>query len=401
MCNICSIMSYERCIGIFASSFSFIHLVTPMLIQNSPVHLSLEGKGGRGYVENPSTEYNDYFILRTANEWMKLAKLQPIPRRLFGDLWFEGEICILFADTNVGKSILAVQIADRISRGVVSSQSSVASEERIPLTTDKPQLITECEAQKVVYFDFELSSQQFASRVSEEAEGSGSYRNYYEFHPNFFRAEFNPDFADVDISSSFNEFLNDEIEKAIVSSGAKVVIVDNLTWLSDDTEASVNALRLMKFLKRIKSKLGLSILALAHTPKRDEWMPICRNDLQGSKMLINFCDSSFAIGESKRVQGLRYIKQIKARNVEISFDADNVLLAKIVKPGNFLHFEFLNTAFESDHIRFQRDWMRQELLPEVIRLKALGFSTREIGAELSISAMSVSRYLKTVTPAPG
>ena len=176
-----------------------------------------------------------------------------------------------------------------------------------------------------------------------------------------------------------------------------MIIIDNLTWLSDETETASSALPLMKFLKRLKSKHGLSILALAHTPKRDAWMPICRNDLQGSKMLINFCDSSFAIGESNREAGLRYIKQIKARNVEIIFDADNVLLAKIVKPGNFLHFEFLETAFESDHIKFQRDQMRQELLPEVIRLNALGLSTRKIGAELGISAMSVSRYLKTVT----
>ena len=36
---------------------------------------------------------------------------------LFDKLWYEGEICILFADTNVGKSILAVQIGDSISRG--------------------------------------------------------------------------------------------------------------------------------------------------------------------------------------------------------------------------------------------------------------------------------------------
>jgi len=32
----------------------------------------------------------------------------------------------------------------------------------------------------------------------------------------------------------------------------------------------------------------LSILALAHTPKRDQHNPITKNDLQGSKMLITF-----------------------------------------------------------------------------------------------------------------
>jgi hypothetical protein len=45
-------------------------------------------------------------------------------------------------------------------------------------------------------------------------------------------------------------------------------------------------------------------------------------------MLINFCDSSFAIGENQET-GLRYLKQIKARNTEIKFDAENVKLCRI------------------------------------------------------------------------
>jgi hypothetical protein len=45
-------------------------------------------------------------------------------------------------------------------------------------------------------------------------------------------------------------------------------------------------------------------------------------------MLINFCDSSFAIGEATK-KGLRYLKQIKARNTEIKFDAENVKLCRI------------------------------------------------------------------------
>ena len=47
-------------------------------------------------------------------------------------------------------------------------------------------------------------------------------------------------------------------------------------------------LKKLKYLKKLKSKHGLSILALAHTPKRDATKPLGRNDLQGSKMLINF-----------------------------------------------------------------------------------------------------------------
>ena len=64
-----------------------------------------------------ASEPEEFFVLKPANQWMTEAKETPVPKMLFGQFWFEGELCILFADTNVGKSILAVQIADGISRG--------------------------------------------------------------------------------------------------------------------------------------------------------------------------------------------------------------------------------------------------------------------------------------------
>src|SRR5690606_40367234 len=117
--------------------------------------------------------------------------------------------------------------------------------------------------------------------------------------------------------------------RRVLFRSAKILIIDNLTYLKNETEKAKDALPLMKHLKALKSKYGLSILALAHTPKRDLSKPITRNDLQGSKMLINFCDSSFAIGESFNDKHLRYIKQIKARNTEIIFDSENVGVCQI------------------------------------------------------------------------
>jgi predicted XRE-type DNA-binding protein len=150
----------------------------------------------------------------------------------------------------------------------------------------------------------------------------------------------------------------------------------------------------MKFLKSLKSKHGLSILALAHTPKRDASKPLGRNDLQGSKMLINFCDSSFAIGESARNVGLRYLKQIKARNTEIIFHAENVLLANIVKSGNFLRFVFDRTGAEQEHLRVFTDKQREELIAKVKKLAEEGSTQKTIAEKLGISQMSVSRYLR-------
>ena len=77
------------------------------------------------------------FIVQSANDWIEQAKARPIPKMLFSEFWHEGEVSILFADTNLGKSILAVQIADSISQGK-------------PI----PGFKFEAQTQKVLYFDF-------------------------------------------------------------------------------------------------------------------------------------------------------------------------------------------------------------------------------------------------------
>ncbi len=67
------------------------------------------------YVETASSD--DALIVRPVSAWMDEAARLPAARPLLGSLWFEGEMSILFASTNVGKSILAVQIAEALASG--------------------------------------------------------------------------------------------------------------------------------------------------------------------------------------------------------------------------------------------------------------------------------------------
>jgi len=314
------------------------------------------------------TETNGLFLVKTANRWIEGAKQRPIPKMLFSEFWFEGELCILFADTNLGKSILAVQIGDSISRG-----------EYIP------GFKFEAIKQPVLYFDFEMGDKQFEARYS------NNFQNHYQWNEKFFRAEVNPE-SDLPKSfQSIEQYINHSLEYSICDTRAKVLIIDNLTYLRNETEKAKDALPLMKHLKALKNKYQLSILALAHTPKRDLSKPISRNDLQGSKMLINFCDSSFAIGESSQDSKIRYIKQIKARNTEIIFDSENVITCQIDKPINFLGFEFIGFSTEREHLRQQTDTDKENMKARIIELKAAGRSLRDIGSELNISHMKVKR----------
>lgn len=58
------------------------------------------------------------FTIRSGAEWYAQNDDLLPEAQLFGDLWMQNDLCIMFADTNIGKSILAVQIADSISRGL-------------------------------------------------------------------------------------------------------------------------------------------------------------------------------------------------------------------------------------------------------------------------------------------
>ena len=98
---------------------------------------------------NKPKEQVGLFRMRPANDWLEMASKQPIPKMLFDEFWSEGELCILFADTNVGKSILAVQIGNSISKG----------EPILGFKMETPK-------QLILYFDFELNAKQFETRYS-------------------------------------------------------------------------------------------------------------------------------------------------------------------------------------------------------------------------------------------
>jgi hypothetical protein len=311
------------------------------------------------------------FNVKPVNNWIDEAKSRPVPKMLFSELWFENELCILFADTNLGKSILAVQMANSISKGVAIDGFKL-----------------EITAQKVLYFDFELSDKQLEKRYS------NNFSNHYEFNNNFLRAEINPEQETPSIFKSFEEYLCHSIEESVIKDNIKTLVIDNLTYLNNDTEKAKDALPLMKQLNSLKRKHNLSILVLAHTPKRDATKSITKNDLSGSKMLMNFCDSCFAIGESFQENGLRYLKQIKQRNTEQIYHTQNVIICKIENLLNFLQFTFIAFENEMDHLKPYVPKSSDERISEIMELKKQGQPNTKIAEKLGVSEGTIRNLLK-------
>jgi len=333
--------------------------------------------------DQPNEDYtdpNEGFIIKPGETWLQNGADAPPAEMLFGSFWFQDELCILFADTNAGKSILAVQIGNAISRGQAVG----------PFAMNGP-------AETVLYFDFELSTSQFRKRyMGDSADGAGA------FNEKFLRAVFNPSSNKARKFSSYEEYIGNEIENALITTGAKVLIIDNLTCLRFGSHAASGALNLVHYLQGIKNTYQLSILVLAHTPKRNLSQPLTRNDLIGSKMLINFCDSAFAIGESQLpppAEGcgpLRYLKQIKQRSTHEVYGAANVCLCSIVKADGFLQFKFDGTAHEAEHLSRQHQQYRKITDTCVAELIQKGLTIRQVAEKLGIGPTTVFRALKRI-----
>lgn len=296
------------------------------------------------------------FTIKTANQTIKEASLRPDPDALWMSLWYEGEVCCLFADSNLGKSIYAVQIA-----------ASIAN------------------SKKVLYFDFELSDKQFQLRYT------GDDGTLNQFPKDLYRVEINRDALGSD---NFEDTIIRNIEDAAVMTGAKVMIIDNLTYLCLASEKGDAAALLMMRLMNLKKKYDLSILVLAHTPKRPLTNPITQNDLAGSKKLYNFFDSVFAIGKSAVDNRLRYIKQVKCRYGSFEYDADNVIICEIIKDGSFTQFAQTGFATEKEHLKEPSDSDRADMIATVKRLHAEGKTQRQIKEETGLSLGSVNNYIK-------
>lgn len=310
------------------------------------------------------------FTIEKGNRWLELARREPVAKMLLGELWHQGELCMLFADTNIGKSVLAVQIGESIARG-----QSIA-----PFT---------CQASpaRVLYIDFELSQAQFGLRYSRGDED-------HQFSDNFFRAQYNF-IPDPPPNVNENDLLIAAIEYKVHLSKATVLIIDNITCLRGGTENSAVALSLMKSLKALKTDRKLSILVLAHTPKRrNATQPISADDLHGSKLLINFADSAFAIGKSTADTDLCYLKQIKQRNTRQRYGPDNVCLCRIQKPGTFLHFTFEGNSAERHHLLSRTTADRRQLADKIAALSAAGLSQRNISRQLGIGLATVNRLIR-------
>ena len=300
------------------------------------------------------------FDIRPVGDLVREMNELPPLRQLYGPFFYENECAILFADSNVGKSILPVQIGEKIASEIKES---------------------------VVYFDFELSERQFGQR----------YGKNHVFPNNFIRAQLSLDRYNRQNGVPLESALIGDIEHISNERGAKVAIIDNLTYICMQAESGAEAGQLMRRLLEMKRRLNLALLVVAHTPKRLSSEPLTQNSLAGSKRIANFADSIFAMGSSNQSADIRYLKQVKSRNGAIVYDADNIILGHIESVDDALRFVEDGYGVEYQHLRTPEERGKgpdPEILARVRELKMMGRTTRDIAEEIGVSHVTVSKYLR-------
>lgn len=305
-------------------------------------------------IDNNETVFDYSTMNEIINEGMKEEKR----KALYKNLWFEKELTILFGETNCGKSLLALQIAEEIAKG----------------------------GEKVMYFDYEMNMSQLCDRYSNEER-----TKRYEFSENLIRAR-----IDFDLECDFKarrERLFMRLEEAASKSNIKIFIVDNITCLHPNLSDTEQAARFTIEFRTFMNKLGASILLLGHSPKLQSKGVITLDRLGGSKQISNFIDACFCIGKTAGEINKVYIKQLKARSCPITLHEGRVLVCSIEKLDNcFIEFKEEGYADEKKLLKGEAD-----ITPEKEKAHQLykeGKSYREIAKIIGKSDKTIKKWIE-------
>jgi RecA-family ATPase len=305
-------------------------------------------------VSSPSA----FFRVRSWNQVIEDAGREPEMFRLAGELLHQNSITILFGPPGSAKSIGAVQLGNAIASGRSFLPGILVNELGNEVKQQPEEL-------SVLFIDMELFDREVEKRYTE-----GGTR--YQFSPNFYRVDPNPNFLDYP-EEDMDKYINRQIETLVRQRMPQVLIVDNITALSSESASDINiAIKIMRFLKRLRIRYNLTILVLAHTTKHQNKMEqLTLSAMKGASAFQDFAPTIFGINENANEEGTYYLKQLKARNSEKVFGASNVIRYRTSKIDNMLSWEFIGLAHEDECLKsFMEAGDQEEYIKKAVELKA-------------------------------
>ena len=258
-----------------------------------------------------------YNLLRSrpAREWFSEARKRKNPRRLVGDLWSEGELCLLFGVTASFKSVFAVQAAESIASGRAI----------LPFTLEAPR-------QKVLYFDLESTAAQFALRYSAtDTRGPRPRREHYAFSTKLVRVEMMSECPNPEAFGfrDYYEYLVSSMIEQIEHYRARVIVIDSIAMMARGANGRARVARVIKELRRILAEYRLSILLIGQLRPQKTPAALALVDIAVATTVADLCDSVVGISRSTLSPELCYIRQLKSRGRPLVYDENNVAVFQI------------------------------------------------------------------------
>lgn len=283
---------------------------------------------------------------------------------LWHGLWYQGEMACLFGEPNVGKTILAMQIANVLSkRGL-----------------------------KTFYYDFENAAHQFKARYKTDKFSFGSGDG------NFIVKPLNPNYSNAKLDSrSVLEY----IKKDFTTERAPVIIIDDITHLlGSGNQADVRFV--LNTLRSWSQHFLVSILVLAHSKRRKPSSLTTIDTLAGSFEFSYAFDSIFSLTRANQYNVehnniTHYIKHHKNRMGPVLYHDLNVITVKFGRDedNGFLQFnDFYTGGNERQLLRDHGYNTTEQINKAILQYKKLSYSTREIANLVGCSQSHVSRTIR-------
>lgn len=303
---------------------------------------------------------------RRANDYLAGRKRFREPEMLFDEFWREGELALLFGGAGSGKSILAVQVADALSRGGGICGFRAPRGRR-----------------RVLYVDLRHTDEQFLMRCA-WSENIYPRRGPHTFSKNLLRDRPLP-----------GQDLCEWLRAYVVENGIQAVIIDDLSATKNTHDGTRETLRLMRQLRQLRDELRISILVLAESRGPRKGSTANEADLGRSQVLCTAADSVFGAARCLLRCGKHYLVQTRARSSSIYWTSANAPVARVARTDKgLLCLEF------DERFGGKMDQKKRELICEIVRLQDREYKTfREIGEQLGISRSWACELYHKWTPA--
>lgn len=309
------------------------------------------------------------------------------PMLLLGELWLEGEMALLFGEAGVGKSLLAMQIAESVARSWPVEPLELTAGPR-----------------RVLYVDLEMSPKQLQLRYSDDGKGDGKLGKRYSFSDDVRWISFDPYEAMAAANAEDTaKILCSRIKREVREYDIDVVILDSLTALKRSYYGSTELLPIMRRLRRLIADCDISVLVLADVPRSDRPRALTLKCLGGLRLAANIADSIFAIGHSGQGTDERYLKHLRSRSTDIIFDSTHLPTFMMCKDERaFLGLEFIQYENEPSLMADILIEAENDLTVRIYReIKEKGRSVRDVAEEVGKSKSTVHRLYKLLVPLSG